>query len=228
MKRIYDLTLGIYNGALPYPGDPETDISTVTDIENEGFNVSRITMSSHLGTHIDAPRHYNSEAAGVDKILPQKLIGTAYLLDFSSKTASGIITLDEIHKYENEIKSNSILVMRTGWDKFYASEKYFTDYPSVSPDACDFIADCGVTCIACDMPGISSHEIDKTHKLLLGRGIILVESLCGLEKIEKNKFLFIALPLKIIGADGSPCRAVGVGGLSEEEMKVFDFRFSDE
>ena len=129
----------------------------------------------------------------------------------------------EIHKYGSDIIKNPILIIHTGWDKVYPSEKYFENHPSVSPDACKFIADCGISCLACDMPGINSNEIEETHKLLLGKGIILVECLCGLDKLNSGEVLFIALPLKITGADGSPCRALAVEGLSSEEAEILNF-----
>ena len=93
MKRIIDLTFNISDKAPAYPSDPETSIVPHSTLGQDGFNVSRISMSSHLGTHLDAPFHFFERGLTVAEIPPEKLMGPALVLDFSSKREGDTITL---------------------------------------------------------------------------------------------------------------------------------------
>jgi kynurenine formamidase len=105
------------------------------------------------------------------------------------------------------------IIIRTGWDKVFPDENYFSDCPGIVPDACKYLAEREIATVAMDMPTILGSEYVDVHHCLLGKEILVVEGLANLDKLESDRVLFSALPLRIKGRDGSPCRAVAVEGL---------------
>ncbi len=196
IKKIIDISIGISPGIPIYPGDPKPQVETISSIETDGAKVSSISFGSHTGTHIDAPSHIFKDGATVDRIQLGGLVGKALLLNFSTKENS--ITgcdLEVACRLFEDTPDITILLLKTG--NFV--------YPDGS--AADWIIENGFTTVGIDGMSVDAPLQLTVHKKLLGTGINIVECL-DLHSVDEGVYDFICLPLKIIGCDGAPARAV--------------------
>ena len=191
-----DISVGISPDMLVYPGDPKPQIKTISSIETDGANVSGISFGSHTGTHIDAPSHIFEDGVTVDKIQFDGLVGKALVLDLLIK--SNVITGNDIessYRHFADISGISILLLKTG------------NFAHLDRSAADWIISNGYITVGIDGMSVDDSSGMSVHKRLLGNGINIVEYL-NLSAVGEGIYDFICLPLKIIGCDGAPARAV--------------------
>lgn len=220
MKRIIDLSLDIYDKAPTFWPDPKTSVVQYLKIANLKYNITQLVMSTHFGTHLDAPYHFFDDGITVDKLDLTKGFGPAWVLDFTGKGAKDRISRDELEQHDGKITEGSRIIIRTGWDKVFPDERYFTEPPGVSFEACEYLAERKIACLGLDMPTVCGGDYVSVHHALLRAEILIVEALANLEKISSEGVFFSALPLRIKDRDGSPCRAIAIEGLSEAEMSA--------
>ncbi|MDI3516175.1 MAG: arylformamidase [Thermotogota bacterium] len=207
MARFVDLTLTLEHGTRALDLDPITFINKYRTIEKDGYNLSQVILSSHVATHIDVPRHFLENGETLEQIPLDRLIGEACLLDFSHKKAKERITADELSKYDNLIEPDSVVILRTDWYKTFPSHEYGYDNPNVTTDAVEYLVSKKIKMLGVEAPTLNWEDNPRSHKILLGAGIILVEGLAYLDQLETDTFRFYAIPLKIKGLDGFPVRA---------------------
>jgi kynurenine formamidase len=122
-----------------FPVFPKPVFVQWTRRETYGFETEAIFLVTHTGTHLDAPCHFYSKGKKVNEIPASKLVGAALVLDFTDKKAKSLIYEREVRRAEStageEIRSDDILLVRTGWDRFLGDEKYTSSYPGLSKDA---------------------------------------------------------------------------------------------
>lgn len=205
--KIIDLSLDIYHQAPTFTWDPKCSIITHNTIESIGYNISEISMSTHQGTHLDAPYHFFNNGKTVNKVNLNICCGEAILVDVSYKKNKEPIKIKDFEKYRKNINPGSRIIYRTGWDKVFPDKKYFSDFPYMTLELAKWFTKQKVILVGIDTPTPNSVDWLKIHKILLGAGIILVEGLANLDKIKKNNFMFFAAPLKLKDRDGSPIRA---------------------
>lgn len=222
MKRLIDLSLTLYDNAPAFPGDPSTSITRYLKIEDVQYNVTQLVMSSHLGTHVDAPRHFLDEGVPVDQLDLTKGFGPAWVLDFSDKNPGEWVTLDDLTVHDEKFTEGARIIIRFGWDKVFPEERYFTECPGLTPEACAYLAGKKIACLALDVPTVSGEGYADAHISLLQAHALIVESLANLDQLTGDRAFFAVLPLKIKGCDGSPCRAMAIDGLTDAEMDIFD------
>jgi arylformamidase len=210
--RMVDLSFDIYDRAPTFPNDPKPAVIEHYRIEDAGFNMSQLVMSTHTGTHLDAPFHFLEDGVTVDQLDLRRGFGPAWVLDFSGKEPNEEITLAELQPYEEVIRAGSRLIFRTGWDRVYPDPSYFSDMPALALDACCALAERGVACVAIDTPSVNWSDYAAAHRALLGAEVLVIESLRGLERLQGDRVILVALPLRIRGRDGSPCRAIALDG----------------
>jgi kynurenine formamidase len=210
---VIDLSLEINADLQVFPGSPQPLFIKWTKYEVHSYDSEIMMMSTHTGTHMDAPSHFLANTASIDMIGVERLVGPALLLDLP-KGANEEITLDDL-RVINEIDQGISIVFRTGWQKMIANRYYMTSNPGLSVAAAAFLADKNVNAVGIDSPSIDigSDEHFSTHKTLLSNGILIVENLCNLESLEnKGTFTLVINPLKLKGASGSPVRALAIIG----------------
>lgn len=206
MSRIYDISVPIRSGGLVYPGNPEIDIALQQAIaKGAGANVSTIRFGSHTGTHADAARHFFDDGQTVDKIPLERLIGPALLLSFADDVRSVGATELRAH----DIKGQKRILLRTRNSAFLSRKDFVKDYTYLAPDGAQYLVDQGVELVGIDYLSIeqfhSGHHL--THRTLLERAVVIVEGL-DLSVPPPGEYQFICLPLRIVGCDGAPARAV--------------------
>ena len=197
-----------------YPGDPFPSFEHYSTLQKDGVNLTKITMGSHTGTHLDAPRHFIQDGIGIDKILPNKLIGEAYVADLSRKSiGSGITSQDLKRNLEEKISRDDIVVIYTGCSEHWGDESINRDYTYLTGDAADYLVSKKVRAVGIDFLSVEKFKAPEpvAHKTLLANGIFIIESLSSaLKQYVGERILMICMPIKLQDGDGAPSRVVAV------------------
>ena len=201
------------NGMPVYPGDPEPSFVPAATLEKNGVNLTRLVLGSHTGTHVDAPMHFIQGGTTVDQMPPSRFIGEAYVADFSSKPIGSGIWSDDLQSIGSKLKENDILLCYTGTSDKWGNPEVNSNFTYLAPDGADYLVSKKVRGFGIDTLSVEKFKAPSadSHKTLLRNGIYIVESLNkNLKVFGGQRVLFIALPLKLQGRDGAPCRAVAV------------------
>jgi len=210
--KILDLTLTISNKIPTFPGSPQPNFIPWEKIKDGGYNLELLFLSSHTGTHLDAPYHFLEKGSKIHEISLKKLVSEAVLIK-SRKKRNETVTKTDIQKFEKKhgkIESFSSVIFLTGWQKNLQKKYYFTKNPGLSASAANYLASKKVSLVGIDSPSIDLGTDSKfsVHQIFAKKGILIVENLANLEKIKSSKFHLVVLPLKLKGATGSPVRAI--------------------
>lgn len=213
MKAI-DLSHIISQSMPYYPGTGPPAFTPAHTIERDGFAEKKIALLTHTGTHLDAPAHIFPGATTLDRIAPELFCGRAAVLDFTGIRKQSIGPAD-LEPHRPAVEKSEFVLLHTGWSELWGSEEYFRNFPVLSPEGARWI--CGFNLKGLGVDAISVDAVESTeypvHKILLQRGLIIVENLANLDSLRENGFYFCCFPLKLEGADGSPVRAVAITGL---------------
>ncbi len=210
MCPIVDLSLEIFDKASTFDADPKTEITQFHTIESMGYNIKKLSMSSHLGTHMDAPYHFLAEGKTIDQIDLSKFIGKARIVDFSSKKAGSFIDVEDLIPHREKFTKDARIILRTDWSLEYGKDHFFSHFPQITINAAKWIADKEIGLLGLETPSLNSTDYIPVHQHLLKKQIVIIEALNNVKEIPKEEFKLIALPLRIKHGDGSPVRAVGI------------------
>jgi kynurenine formamidase len=204
--RIVDLSQPVGAGTPVFPGDGPV---RVTVLEQGSVNLSRIHLSVHTGTHMDAPFHFFSGAETIDRIPLERCVGPARRIDLRGIAAGAEIRREHLATRPDTPLRAHAAILHTGWSKQWGAPRYFTEHPCLGADAAQFLVDCGVQLVGVDMPSVDRAPY-PAHQILLRAGVPIVENLTNLDAIGAGLFQIVVLPLKLAGRDGSPVRAVAI------------------
>jgi arylformamidase len=208
--RVIDLTMEIVPSMRVYPGSPQPSFIEWSKFDVQGYYSEVMFLSTHTGTHIDAPSHFIQDSTTIDKIRASKFVSRSILIKIPKK-ADQLITKNDFSN--REIKANDTVVFATGWEKRSKKEDYMINNPGLSLDAAEYLVGNRVNAVAIDGPSID-RGIDNNfniHNTLLSNDIPIIENLCNLEALSSTEsFTLIVNPLKLVGASGSPVRAIAL------------------
>jgi arylformamidase len=182
-----------------YPGDPRPNFEPHATIKDNNANITRITLGSHTGTHVDAQWHFIQEGNTIDRESLYKFIGEATIIDASGKKS---ITAEDFSGYD--IRTNDILLIFTG-----TSDRP-TDFTYLEVSAAEWMVEHEVKCVGIDTASVEKYgkKDAPVHKLLLAKNIGIIENLANLKQFAGSRMFFVCLPLPLKGLDGSPARAI--------------------
>jgi kynurenine formamidase len=205
---IVDLTLRISEKIKVFPGSPQPAFVPWSSHGAHGYDSEAMFMSTHTGTHVDAPSHFAPGKTAIDRVPASRLVSKAVLIR-APKKAGEVIGVQDITE---KIGRGDSVVFATGWEKHYSSIDYMTRNPGLSKEAARFLARKKVGLVAIDGPSIDpGHDAKFTaHNILLPAGVLAVENLCNLGRIKKDRFTLVVAPLKLAGVSGSPVRALAL------------------
>src|SRR4029077_713038 len=191
-----------------YEGDAPLKFDFLKDMrKGDKLTLSAYSLGAHSGTHIDAPMHFVATGVSIDQVPLAPLIGAARVIE----VADSIQAIDAAELNRHDWKSAKRLLFRTrstlrGW---VDSATFHKDFTYIAPDAAQLLADAGVLLVGVDY--ISAEQFGaaapRTHQILLGRGIPIVEGL-DLRPVQAGDYELIVLPLKVRGHEGAPARAI--------------------
>ncbi|MDP7104994.1 MAG: cyclase family protein [SAR202 cluster bacterium] len=193
--KITDVSMPLSAETEVYPGDPPVAIDALSAVENgDPFTLTRISMSSHAGTHLDAPSHVLVGDKTIDDIDLATLVGSAWVVDAADHHPV------DANAFAGDQLPTSIerLLIKTGHRSSW-----------LSADAVRRLIEIGPGMIGFDGPSVDSPESEslEAHKALLGAGIAIVENL-DLSDVQQGSYFLICLPLKLVGVEGFPVRAI--------------------
>jgi arylformamidase len=211
MNNWIDISVPLRNGMVAWPGDAPFEIAPMLEIaQGDQCNLSRISTSAHIGTHMDAPRHYLAGAAGIETMPIAASIGKARVIEIQDPVA---IRTSELEPHRLA-KGERVLFKTRNSTHCWKTDRFEEQYVSIPPMTAGYLAERGVQTVGVDYLSVGEFETDvlksegaQTHRILLEAGIWILEGL-NLEHVEPGEYELICLPLKIIGGDGAPARAV--------------------
>ena len=211
--KVIDLTLTVSEKIPTFPGSPKPHFIEWETIPKDGYNLELLFLSTHTGTHIDAPFHFMKNGKKIHEIKPERLVNEAVLIKVGKK-ANRSISKTDIRKFEQKngkIENGSTVIFYTGWQKNLNKEFYFTKNPGLSVSAAKYLASKKINMVGIDSPSIDLGTDSKfsVHHVLAKNNILTVENLANLGMIKSNNFHLITSPLKLKNATGSPIRAFG-------------------
>ncbi len=208
--RIYDISLTISPEIPTWPGDPAVVVERAEKIEaGAQSNTSRLEMSAHTGTHVDAPYHFIATGNTVKSLELRVLTGRAYVLHLPE---AEVITAEVLDGAGIPPRTRRVLFRTRNSDYWANGEKTFQrDFVAISGDGAEYLVNRGVKLVGVDYLSVAPFtDSVPTHKTLLKAGVVIVEGL-DLSKVSQGRYAFYCLPLKIKGSDGAPARAILVG-----------------
>jgi kynurenine formamidase len=217
IDRIVDLSLPVGPGTQVYPDDPEPAFHQAFRIETDRFNVLRIELGTHTGTHVDAPYHFVEDGARIEELDPWLFAGPGVIVNMTGLDPRAEIGWDAIAPSADRLRPGTILALRTGWSDLHFGTDRAYDHPFLSGEACERILELGVRTLAIDAFSPDETTLDgpepawDVHRLVLGVGGVIAENLTNLGAVQVEEPFLCLFPLRLSdGADGSPCRAVAL------------------
>ena len=211
--KVIDLTLTVSEKIPTFPGSPKPHFIEWETIAKDGYNLELLFLSTHTGTHIDAPFHFVKNGKKIHEIAPERLVNEAVLIRIG-KNSNRSISKTDIQRFEQKngkIENGSTVIFHTGWQKNLNKEFYFSENPGLSISAAKYLASKKINMVGIDSPSIDLGSDSKfsVHHILAKNNILIVENLANLGMIKSNNFHLITSPLKLKNATGSPIRAFG-------------------
>lgn len=206
--QLIDVSWPLVPGMAIYPGNPGFKTELVQDIQKgDSANVSRIVMGSHTGTHIDAPAHFVSGGRTVGQLSLSEMNGDALVVD-----ATGQKDIDVSFLTEKNIEDAGIILFKTSSSVRYAGKNVLDGYTTLTYEAAEYLVKLGVRMVGIDYMTIERPRNTRVtgrsvHRTLLGNDVLILESL-KLDSVMEGKYRLHCFPLNLVGADGSPVRAV--------------------
>ena len=195
--EIFDVSVPIRPGMINYPGDPRVHMERVVSIEHGGVaNLTRLDFGVHTGTHVDAPVHFIDEGVGADALPLEVFVGPCEVVDATD--AEGEIGPDSIPGRVERV------LFKTRNSELWNRDVFDESFVRIGVLAAQRLVEQRVRLIGIDYLSVGEPE---THRTLLGAGIAAVEGL-DLRGIEPGPYNLACLPLRIVGSDGAPARAV--------------------
>ncbi len=197
------------------PIDPARIYDTAT-MEDDGYFESRIDVSGHYSTHIDAPALMYADGAVVADLPIERLMGEAVLMDFSHLNPGDEITKDMLESWieENGDVKDMIVVLFTGMQSIVDKPEFIENWIGLTGEAAEFIASRGIKVIAsdsCNIDCVAGKDIEfPAHHTILRHGIPNVENLLNLDKLPASGFYMIIAPMKLRKSSGAPARVVAL------------------
>ncbi len=201
-----DITVPVQAGMVVWPGHTPPQITRHGAVANgDEFNISSICMGVHAGTHMDAPLHCFDNRRSIDEAPVGVGIGPARVIRIRDTES---IKLEELKQYGIH-RGERILFKTVNSERCRQTNLFFEDYVYITKETARFIVDSGVRLVGIDYLGVGGFRCDllETHRILLGADIWLVEGL-DLSCVGAGNYELICLPLRLLGADGAPVRAV--------------------
>lgn len=201
--KIYDLSHKIENNMIAYSQEETPHITSLFSIEKDGFNVTSLKISSHIGTHIDVPFHMIKDGKNICDFPIDTFLGKGKCISFKN--------LETFDFNSKEMENIDYLLIYTGWDIFWNKDDYFKSYPIISNEIISKILASNLKGVGLDCISPDSYDSENMvkHKLLLKSNKIIIENLCSLKNLLDKDFYFSCAPLKI-EADGCPVRATAI------------------
>jgi arylformamidase len=206
--KIYDISVPLCAQTPVWEGDKQVTIRWASRIsEGAEYNLSELEMSTHAGTHLDAPFHVFADGAAVDQIALEKLIGKTQVIHIPDDVRR--ISREAIAQKDLVFGISRLLIRTANSNRWKAAGGVFRkDYVGLDSGAAGYLVERGYQLVGIDGFSISpTDDLIPPHRILLDGGVAILETL-DLSGVPQGIYDLYCLPLKLIGADGAPARAI--------------------
>jgi arylformamidase len=213
-----DISVEMRDGMVHWPGDPECHISLHVKIGDPmpgqpgktiACNLTKMSLSAHTGTHMDAPRHFVAGGKTMETMPLDAVMGPCRVIEVKHEA---VITAEELKPHQLERGERVLLKTRNStrsWE-MAKTATFDENFVYIPADTARYLVDCGVMTVGVDYLSVGGYKKDgvECHQILLGakNPIWIIEGL-NLASIQPGRYELACLPLKIVGSDGAPCRA---------------------
>jgi len=205
--KLYDISLTLSENLPTWPGDPSIKLNKISSIQDgEMSNVTQLSATVHVGTHIDAPDHFMDNGETVEDIPLELLVGPVQVIEIPS---AGFITEDDLEVADIPAGTTRIL-FKTSNSDIWASgiTEFKKDYIGLGPEAAKSLVESGIKVVGVDYLSVAPFsDPAPTHRILLEKKILIIEGL-DLSQVDPGEYTLLCLPLKIKNADGAPARVL--------------------
>jgi arylformamidase len=217
-KPWLDISVEMRDGMVQWPGDPVCRVGLHVKLGDPipgqpgkkiPCNLTKLALSAHTGTHMDAPRHFIADGITMEAMPLEPVMGPCRVIELKDKVA---ITLAELKPHR--LKRGERVLFKTrnstrSW-RMAKTSTFDEDFIYIPAPTAQYLVDCGVMTVGVDYLSVGGYNKDgvECHQIMLGAKppIWIIEGL-NLAKIQPGKYELACLPLKLVGADGAPCRA---------------------
>ena len=194
--EILDVSVPLREGMVTYPGDPTVKLELASAIaDGDAVNLTRIDFGLHTGTHVDAPVHFIDGADGVDLVPLDVLVGPCEVVEAPDLTRDSVARVPA---------GTERVLFKTPNSELWASDEFADGFAQLDGEAARLLVERGVRLVGVDYLSVGDED---AHRVLLGAGVVPVEAL-DLRGVEPGAYELVCLPLRVVGADGAPARAV--------------------
>lgn len=189
------------------------------------FESSVVTVPCHAFTHVDAPRHFLPGDRSISDMPVEAWVGEAAVVDLTHLGPDGEVTAASLERHAGHVQAGDIALLRTDWPLRVSVQdpRFWREAPWTGRSACEWLVARGVRAVGYDYPPdycirtmlfeperpVTAEEC-TTHHVFFPAGVVVVEYLTNLDRIGRPRCWFVAVPLRLEGADGSPVRAIAI------------------
>ncbi len=206
--EIIDISLTIRSGMVVWPGDPQVNLERVSKIEEGAHaNVSRLQMSVHTGTHLDAPFHFVAGAKTIETLPLDVLMGLVQVVQLADDV--DLITAGVIRD-AGIVPGTTRVLFKTRNSAYWLKpvQTFEKDFVAVSADGAQALVSMGIRLVGIDYLSIAPFDDGvPTHQMLLSNEVVVLEGV-NLNDVPAGNYSLICLPTKLGGSDGAPARAL--------------------
>ncbi len=206
--KIFDISLSISSGLPVWPGDPPIVLEQFESMDQGAdANISRLSASVHIGTHVDAPHHFLNDGRTVESLPLDVLTGPCYVVQLPDGVEA--ITADALDGMSLPAQAKRIL-FGTSNSRFWShgETRFREDFVAVTADGAEWLVGRGIQLLGVDYLSVAPYDDSvPTHRILLQAGVVVVEGL-DLSAVPRGFYDLYCLPLKLLGVEGAPARAI--------------------
>lgn len=202
--KIYDISHTLRPGMAAWPGDAGLHVEQKARLaDGDIANVGVLSMSGHIGTHMDAPHHYLEGGSSIDRIELERFVGPARVV--TVRPATSLVSAAEVERFLEPPVERIIIRCNAPVEL----DRFREEFVSLSVPAAERLVSAGVVLVGIDSPSVDpfAATVLEAHLVLGKAGVVIIENL-RLQGVPDGLYELIALPLKIADGDGSPVRAV--------------------
>jgi kynurenine formamidase len=216
--QLIDLTLPLRTGMRGIAVEP------CKTVERDGWNASTLHLYSHCGTHMDSQLHFAAGSETIDQIPLDRCMGPAWVVRLGRVEPQSVLEPEHLGAVTERFRPGESLLLRTGWSRHVDTpEVYRNQMPRIGEALAHWCVDHCVRLLGVEPPSVADvnnlEEVTRIHRILLAGRVNIVESLTNLDALSEERVWFGALPLKVAGGDGAPCRAFAWQGLPPAWME---------
>lgn len=214
--RIINLSHPIEPDTPVLPHYPSVEIMPLDTGEHEipslsepHINSAHLSIGLHSGTHIEAPFHFFDGKLTIDQVPLERCLGMTTIVHLPHHGAFSEISAEDIAPFADSIWRTKRVLFYTGWYKHWKTNLYFTDHPVLTEACAALLLRCGVVLVGVDFPSVDRYPF-PVHIALLGHDALIIENLTNYDFLSSEQIELIAIPLEIVGQEGSPVRALAI------------------